>query len=235
MGSSRDIKVFLTAEHTCGYWPERRAQDLVLDPADETLSNMYERTLAMGFRRSGGHVYRPHCKHCRECIPVRVLAEQFQPSKSQRRILKRTEDLDFRISSVSSSPSHFDLYRRYLMSRHPDGPMADPEMDSYRSFLSCTWSPTRFLEVRHAHKLIAVAVTDVCTDALSAVYTFFDPDYRLRSLGTYCILKQIEWAASSGRPYVYLGFWIHEHPKMDYKRNFAPIQKLEGVRWISLE
>jgi len=233
MGTKQDIKVFLTAEHNCGYWPERIAQDLVLDPADLALPNMYERTLAMGFRRSGGHVYRPHCKSCRECIPVRLPVKKFKLSRSHKRCLTRNSDLQFRTASVTSGTAHFNLYQRYINSRHSGGPMDQPTIESYQQFLSCHWSPTKFFEVRREQKLIAVAVTDVCDSSLSAVYTFFDPEHAERSLGTFCILKQIEWAIQTGREYLYLGFWLKDHPKMAYKKTFSPLEKLEGVRWVN--
>lgn len=225
------IRLFQTIEHPCGYWPERLSRDLVIDPADPHLPSVYAQAMAMGFRRSGGHVYRPYCKGCRDCISVRIPVKQFQPNRAQRRCLARNADLELAIVPARRSRENFALYRRYLASRHPGGGMDDPSPENFDSFLACRWSPTQFMELRLAGELVAVAVTDVVPDALSAVYTFYEPELAHRSLGTYCILRQVQRALEDGRDYLYLGFWLRDHPKMDYKRAFRPLEFLDGARW----
>jgi arginine-tRNA-protein transferase len=235
MGSQANIRVYQTVEHPCGYWPERLARDLVLDPVDPMLPGLYGPSLAMGFRRSGSHVYRPHCAACQACTPVRIPVERFRPSRSQRRCLERNADLRVLARPASRNEVCFALYKRYVGTRHAGGGMDDPSHADFDGFLSCAWSPTIFLEFFEGERLVGVAVTDVLPDALSAVYTFFDPEAAARSLGTFAILTQIEHARTLGLPHVYLGFWLDGHPKMDYKKNFRPLERLDGREWIDVE
>ena len=231
MGRQIGIRVFQTVEHACGYWPERRASDLVLDPADPALPGLYGPALALGFRRSGAHVYRPHCTGCRACTPVRVPVAAFRPSRSQRRTQARNADLQVSMRPAVRDEETFALYRRYVGTRHAGGGMDDPSPAEFDAFLACAWSPTHFLELREGERLLAVAVTDVLGDSLSAVYTFFDPSQPARSLGTQAILAQIGLARSLGLDFLYLGFWLEGHPKMDYKRRFRPLEFLDGEHW----
>jgi arginine-tRNA-protein transferase len=232
MGSKANIRVYQTVEHPCGYWPERQARDLVLDPVDPMLPALYGPSLAMGFRRSGSHVYRPHCAGCQACTPVRIPVERFRASRSQKRCLNRNADLRVLARPAARSEESFELYRRYVQLRHPGGGMDDPSHADFDGFLSCTWSPTMFLEFRLGERLLGVAVTDVLPDSLSAVYTFYAPEEPERGLGTFAILTQIEHAKQLGLPYLYLGFWLDGHPKMDYKRKFRPLERLDGREWI---
>lgn len=231
MSGRHNIRIFQTAEHRCGYYADRLARDLVLDPADPALPALYGNALAMGFRRSGSHVYRPHCLGCSACRPVRIPVALFAPDRNQRRCLKRNGDLQINIVSAVRTEENFALYQRYLASRHAGGGMDEPEPGDFDAFLACTWSPTQFLEFRLEQRLIAIAVTDLLGSALSAVYTFFEPDHAARSLGTFAILSQIELARREGRDYLYLGFWLSGHPKMHYKQNFRPLETLDGKDW----
>jgi arginine-tRNA-protein transferase len=232
MGSKANIRVYQTVEHACGYWPERQARDLVLDPVDPMLPVLYAPSLAMGFRRSGSHVYRPHCAGCSACTPVRIPVDRFRPSRSQRRCLERNADLRVLARPAARSEECFELYRHYVRTRHPGGGMDDPSHGDFDGFLSCTWSPTIFMEFRLGERLLGVAVTDVLPDSLSAVYTFYAPEEAARSLGTFAILTQVEHARTLGLPHVYLGFWLDGHPKMDYKKKFRPLEKLDGREWL---
>ncbi len=210
------------------------ARDLVLDPHDPDLPAVYAEALALGFRRSGAHIYRPHCVGCRACVPVRVPVDAFVPNRSQRRCLRDNADLKVENVSTRADGEHFDLYQRYLGARHRGGGMDDGDSEDFDRFLIGPWSPSRFLEFRLQDRLIAVAVTDVLPLALSAVYTFFDPEHASRGLGTLAILHQIQWARREQVSHLYLGFWIDGHPKMDYKRNFRPLEMLDSRTWRRL-
>lgn len=232
MGTQPGIRLYQTLEHRCGYYPERQARDLILDPDDPRLPALYGEALARGYRRSGGHVYRPHCRGCMACVPVRVPVLRFVPDRSQRRCLRRNHDLDLTVVPARRTDEHFDLFRRYLASRHAGGGMDDASEESFDAFLTCPWSPTVFLELRRQGRLLATAVTDVVPGALSAVYTYFEPEEAARGLGTLAILQQIAWAQAQRRHHLYLGFWIDGHPKMDYKRRFRPLQRLLDEFWV---
>lgn len=227
--------LYRTGEHPCGYYADRIAQDLVLDPHDPALPDAYPTALAQGFRRSGGHVYRPKCPACNACVPVRMRVRDFHPDRSQRRCLRDNADIDARIVPALRTAENFALYRHYLRARHGDGPMADSDEDDFDQFLASAWSPTRFMELRHDGRLLGVAVTDVTVDAMSAVYTFFDPDERERGLGTLAVLRQIDYVQNTGRAYLYLGYWIAGHPKMDYKARFRPLETLGKTGWQTLQ
>lgn len=231
---SERVRLFLTLPHACGYYSDRAAQNLVLDPAAPNLDQLYAGALAQGFRRAGGHLYRPRCARCHACVPCRLPVDGFRMNRSQRRCLKRNADLDVIESTPGYNDERFALYSRYLRHRHPGGGMDDPGVEDFEQFLSAPWSPTLFLEMRRQGQLLGVAVTDVCVSGLSAVYTFFDPDEHARSLGTFGILSQLELARRRGLEHLYLGYWIEDHPKMDYKRRFAGLQVLGENGWSPL-
>ena len=231
MGDQHAIRLFQTVEHACGYWPDRVARDLIVDPTDPQLPSVFARALSMGFRRSGGHVYRPYCGGCRACISVRLPVASFQPSRSQRRCLARNADLTVGVAPARRTDENFALYRRYIDTRHVGGGMDDPAPENFDAFLACAWSPTDFMEFRLDGELVGIAVTDVVPDALSAVYTFFAPEHAHRSLGSYAILRQVQRARDERRSHVYLGFWLDGHPKMAYKRGYGPLEFLDGAHW----
>jgi arginine-tRNA-protein transferase len=225
------VRVFQTLEHPCGYFPERRSRNLVIDPLARGLAQAYGLAVERGFRRSGGHVYRPHCVGCRACVAARVDVSAFVPDRSQRRTLRRNADLELAVVPALRTDENFALYRRYLRTRHAQGGMDDPGEDDFDRFLAAPWSPTRFVELRLHGELLALAVTDVLPQGLSAVYTFFAPEHAGRSLGTCAILRQIELTRQHGLPHLYLGYWIDGHPKMHYKARFQPLQLLGAQGW----
>jgi arginine-tRNA-protein transferase len=231
MGNQPGIRLFQTVEHACGYWHERLARDLIIDPTDPHLPSVFGRALSMGFRRSGGHVYRPYCNGCRACISVRIPVARFQPNRTQRRCLARNADIDVQVRPARRTEENFALYRRYLDTRHVGGGMDDPAPANFDAFLACDWSPTDFMELRRDGELVGVAVTDAVPDALSAVYTFFAPELAHRSLGSFAILSQVQRARDEGRSHLYLGFWLDGHPKMTYKRGYRPLEFLDGTQW----
>lgn len=232
-------RLFQTAIHPCGYWPLRAARDLVIDPDDPRLGQLYPHGLAAGFRRSGDLLYRPHCGGCQACVPVRIDCAAFAPNRSQRRCLARNADLRTRILTPERSDERLALYQRYLGHRHVGGGMDDHGPDDYDRFLLSDWARSRCLEIRGEgddgpDSLLAVAVTDMSPNGLSAVYTYFDPRQSRRALGTFAILQQILWARASGLPHLYLGYWIEGHAKMDYKRRFSGLQAYDGRQWQRL-
>lgn len=232
MQQGATIRLFQTGEHRCGYFVERMARDLLLDPHDANVAQAYPAALASGFRRSGDQVYRPHCPGCKACVAARLPVAAFTASRSQRRCLADNRHVQAHVVPAQRSDEHFALYRRYLAARHAGAGMDNPAPEDFDQFLCGRWSQARFLELREGQRLLAVAVTDQLPDALSAVYTFFEPDLAARSLGTLAVLQQIQWAQREGIHYLYLGYWIANHPKMDYKVRFAPLEILDNGRWL---
>jgi arginyl-tRNA--protein-N-Asp/Glu arginylyltransferase len=229
--NSRHLQFYLTTVTPCSYFANRKSRNLVPDPDISLNMPIYNQLIQHGFRRSGAHCYRPHCKDCKSCLACRIPVKEFISNRSQKRCLKANQNLEQTVICADFSKEYFELYRRYLNSRHTDGSMADPAEEDFKQFLYRNWSDTQFLEHRLNGRLVAVAVTDIVNDGISAVYSFFDPEMAKQSLGTYCILKQIEYARELGMDYVYLGYWIKNYPKMHYKNNFKPLQLYLDEQW----
>ncbi len=225
------IRVLQTVKHRCGYYGDRYTRNLVVDPGADHLDVIYDSLTASGFRRAGALIFRPHCDTCNACIATRIAVPDFKPSRSQRRVLSVNADLKVSQSPARFSTEVFGLYRRYLSDRHPSGGMDNPSREDFENFLLSQWSRTFFMEMRLDEKLLGVAVTDRMSSGLSAVYTFFDPDYASRSLGTFSILSQIRLARELRAHYLFLGYWIEGHEKMDYKTRFQPMEVFREGRW----
>ncbi|MHB8742536.1 MAG: arginyltransferase [Sulfuricaulis sp.] len=227
--------VFLSMPHPCSYLPGRTATSLFLDPRQPLDSRQYAAFMRLGFRRSGDLIYRPHCRDCHACIPVRIPVDHFHANRGQRRIWKRNQNLSVTPRPALYNHEHFELYRRYQAMRHPGGGMDDPDPQKYINFLSSQNIQTVFYEIRERNKLLAVAVTDILPDGLSAVYTFFDPAEQRQSLGVYAILWQIWQTREQQLPWLYLGYWIKECQKMAYKENYRPLEVFRNGTWLRLE
>ena len=224
-------RLLLGTEHPCSYLPGRLARSVFVDPALALDPHRYGTLLELGFRRSGGYVYRPACGACQECRPVRVPVGDFAPNRNQKRCVRANPDVTVRVETELSA-EHYALYRKYLYARHPGGGMDPEDREAFRSFLGSAWGYTEILAVRDGKgRLLAGGVIDRVPLGLSAVYTYFDPDEADRSLGTLVILKEIERARSLRVPYVYLGYWVAGSEKMDYKRYFRPLEVLTHAGW----
>lgn len=232
--NTRHLQLYITTESPCSYFDDRMSCNLVPDPALRLNMPIYNQLIQHGFRRSGSYCYRPHCKNCQACLACRIPVNEFKANRSQKRCLKINVELKMTVVNAGFNEEYFALYRRYLDSRHGDGSMADPDEGDFKQFLYCQWSSTQFLEFRLDNKLIAVAVTDIVSDGVSAVYSFFEPAMTKNSLGTYCVLQQIQYARELGLDFVYLGYWINNHPKMHYKNKFKPLQIFHNEQWQAL-
>ena len=197
-----------------------------------------------GFRRSQSIAYRPACEGCRSCVSVRVVANEFEASRSMRRIVNRNSDIVGEMKIAVPTSEQYSIFRAYLDSRHRDGGMADMTVLDYAMMVEDSHIETRVVEYRRregdqagrqAGDLIAVALTDVLGDGLSMVYSFFEPDEASRSLGTFMVLDHIERARQMGLAYVYLGYWVRGSRKMDYKSRFLPQERLTPDGWARVK
>jgi arginine-tRNA-protein transferase len=230
----RDLKVYTTYPHSCSYLDDQEATTLFVDPRQPMDKLLYSNLSQMGFRRSGNHIYRPHCTHCNACIPARIPIASFEPKRSQRRAWKRNRDLTVHRSPHLRDEAAFDLYRRYIEQRHADGDMYPPDRDQYESFLNDAWDCTHYYRFYDRNTLVALAVVDELQDGLSAIYTFFEPTADSRSLGSYAILWQIEQTRRMGLDYLYLGYWIRGCRKMAYKSDYRPLELYLNNRWTAV-
>lgn len=223
-------RLFLTTGHPCGYLPGLTARSLVVDP-NIIDNHVYSILAQQGFRRSGDNVYRPHCSSCAQCLSLRIPVAMFHPDRSQRRTWNRNRDLHVQAVPARFNPHHYKLFRQYLEIRHPNGGMNETPPEGYLAFISSSWSDSLLYEFKLQQRLLAVAVTDQLENALSAVYTFFDPHEAERSLGTYAILWQLDEAKRRGLRWLYLGYWVKQCAKMTYKANFRPHQVFVRDHW----
>ncbi|MBW3568059.1 MAG: arginyltransferase [Proteobacteria bacterium] len=233
--SGKRLPLFLTPEHPCSYYADRQARTVFGDPRIAPDVALQSQLAQQGFRRSGSYIYRPECSGCHACIAARIDVAGFTASRSQRRNLRNNAALEVSVQRPWCDEALLAMYNRYQSHRHPDGQMVAPDDKQFREFLLSTWSDTRFLEIRFARELLGISVFDQLEDGFSAVYTFFEPDAQGRGLGVLAILKLVELAASEGLPWVYLGYWLPEHPKMDYKRHFRPLEILVHNEWRRLQ
>jgi leucyl-tRNA---protein transferase len=237
---------FLTSPSACPYLPGKLERKVFTHLVGERAPEVNNLLTHGGFRRSQSIAYRPACDACRACISVRVLVDEFRLTKTFRRVERLNRDLigSERISSPTAE--QYSLFRAYLDARHASGGMVDMTVLDYSMMVEDSHVNTKLIEYRARGidsgitgrgdgPLLAVALTDVLSDGLSMVYSYYDPDQRARSLGTFIILDHIERAKRHGLPYVYLGYWVEGSPKMDYKRRFLPQERLAQDGWTRVD
>lgn len=226
------LQFYVTAPYSCSYLPQRKARSQVATPNHLIDSQVYSDLVQIGFRRSGVFAYRPYCDGCRSCVPLRIPVEEFEPNRSQRRAWKRNTDLRTEIGMLRFEDEHYELYQRYQSVRHAGGGMDQDSREQYAQFLLQSRVDSRLIEYRTPNdELKMVSIVDMLSDGISSVYTFYDPTESQRSLGTYGILSQIAQCQSLGLRHLYLGYWINESPKMQYKSAFLPFETLQNGVW----
>jgi len=226
-----EIGFQVTPVHECSYLDNHQAITLFVDPDYPIVMKQYSQLAQLGFRRSGDHIYRPHCSDCGLCIPVRVPVDEFNPNRSQRRNKKSNSDISMVVKDATFDSEHYQLYRKYMKGRHAGGGMDKDEPDSYETLIRANWSLSKLLEFRLGTQLMMVAVVDCFDDGISAVYTYFDPEFTTRGLGVFGILSEIEYAQSLNLDWLYLGYWNPKTNKMSYKSNYQPMEFFDGEDW----
>ena len=234
---------YLTAPTACPYLPGQEERKVFTHLVGERAGELNDLLTHGGFRRSQSIAYRPACETCRACVSVRVVADEFKPTRSIRRIMDRNRDVIGDMRPATPTSEQYSVFRAYLDSRHRDGGMADMTVLDYAMMIEDSHVKTRLVEYRlrgpdsgingrGSGDILAVALTDILSDGLSMVYSFFEPTGYGRSLGTFMILDHIERARKLGLPYVYLGYWVPGSRKMDYKGRFLPQERLLPSGWV---
>ncbi|WP_300029716.1 arginyltransferase [uncultured Roseobacter sp.] len=224
---------YVTAPQPCPYLEGRMERKLFTALQGESADKLNDSLSQQGFRRSQNVLYRPSCAECSACLSARISVEDFKPSRSQRRTAARNSDIARRATSPWASEEQYELFRSYLDSRHADGGMADMDVFEFAAMIEETPIRSRVVEYSNTDEksLIGVSLTDVLTDGLSMVYSFYAPDMARRSLGTWMILDHIDIAREAGLPYVYLGYWVPGSQKMGYKSRFSGLEVYAGGQW----
>ena len=238
IGLKRNLRFFLTNPAPCPYLPGKKERKAFTSLAVSDADGLHNTLSQLGFRRSQGIAYRPACPACNACRSVRIDAQNFEFSRSHRRILNRNDDLYRQPVPAQPTRQQFRLLKSYLKGRHEGGGMSEM---SYRDYVNMVAdSPVRSLIFEYRRggvpdaPLVACSITDVLRDGLSMVYTFFDPAEQRRSLGRLMILDHVRQVRELGLPHVYLGYWIKGSEKMDYKRDYKPLEVLDGETWRPL-
>ena len=233
----RQLRFYMTSVAPCPYLPGKTERKVFANLPFSEGAYVNDELTQAGFRRSQNIAYRPACEACDACVSVRLPVPEFAFSRSQRRILRRNEDLSRDLVEAEATTEQFDLLRRYLNNRHPEGGMAGMGWLDYVAMIEDTAVRTHLIEYRRASlddgpgQLVGVCLTDLLSDGLSMVYSFFDPALEARSLGRFAILDHVRQAAAVNLPFVYLGYWVQGSRRMDYKADFRPMEKLTRLGW----
>jgi len=232
------LQFYVTTPYPCGYIAKNLAQSLIATPHQLVDAAVYSELISQGFRRSGKFAYRPHCEYCNACVPVRIVLDQFMPTRSQKRAYKQHSDLTANILPLSYHQTHFELYAQYQALRHT----ADQdfkqnnyanEAEQYQQFLCQSNVESLMIEFRNVQNQVKiVSVIDIVRDGISAVYTFYNANDQKTSYGTHAIMWLINWAKGLNLPYLYLGYWVEGSQKMAYKEKFNVQEKLVDGTWL---
>jgi len=230
-------KFFVTAPSPCPYLEGKTERKVFTELRGPDAAALNEALGRVGFRRSQSVVYRPACENCSECISVRVRAMDFRARRSHKKILKLNSDLKAEVRPPQTTEEQYALLKEYLQTRHGDGSMADMTAEEYKDMVESSPVSTVLVEYRRVldNKLMAIALTDELSDGFSMIYSCFNTEDPKRSLGTYIILDHIARARYANHPHVYLGYWVKDSPKMNYKARFHPLEKLGPDGWSEVK
>lgn len=234
---SRDTpQFFLTSPTRCAYLPEQYERKVFTHLIGKRAPEFNDILTKNGFRRSQTIAYRPACEGCSACISVRIIVNEFKPTSNMRRVADKNTDIMSQMVDAKPNSEQYSLFRCYVDERHGDGGMVNMTVLDYAMMVEDSHVDTRITEYRKElnGQLVGACITDVLSDGLSMVYSFFEPDETSRSLGTYMILNHIQRVKSMGLPYLYLGYWVEGSPKMAYKARFLPQERLMREGWTKV-
>ncbi len=229
----------MTSPQPCPYLPGRQERKIFTHLSPDRPRALVDNLLKGGFRRSQNIAYMPYCDHCAACVPVRIVAGEFEPRRTLAKIWKANAGLEARRVPCKPTIEQFSLFRAYIEARHAEGGMADMSLLDYSMMIQDSTVDTHLTEYRQPSEgdgadgaLVAAVLCDRLSDGISLVYSFYEPEMKSRGLGSYIIMEQVAFARSRGLPYVYLGYWIAGSRKMAYKARFNPQEHLTSAGWV---
>lgn len=235
-------RFFVTSPNPCPYLPGKFERKVFTELNGQHAGELNDALGRIGFRRSQSVAYRPSCPECQACVSVRVVAADWEPNATQKRVLKRNRDLQTVACRPWATDEQFQLLRRYLSARHPGGGMSNMDEMDYADMVEQTPVATQIIEYREPSKgfapgrLVGACLTDTQVDGLSMIYSFYDADDAERpSLGSYIIMDHIQRARAAGLQYVYLGYWVRGSKRMAYKANYRPVERLGADGWVPFD
>lgn len=235
-------RFFVTNPSPCPYLPGKSERKVFTELSGDNASELNDALGRIGFRRSQNVAYRPSCAGCTACVSVRVVAHEFQPNATQRKLLRRNEDLVVTACKPWSTDEQFELLQRYLKARHPGGGMTEMDEMDFADMVEHTPVESYVIEYREPSdngrpgRLVGACLTDRQGDGLSMIYSFFDPYHDSRpGLGNYIIMDHILRAHRAGLPYVYLGYWVEGSKRMQYKVRYRPLERLSKAGWTRFD
>jgi arginine-tRNA-protein transferase len=226
-----EIKLYQSVDSPCSYLDNKTSSSLIVDPELEITQTLSSNMNHLGYRRSGEMLYKPNCSNCNACQASRVIVDEFKLSRSHKRLINKISDLRFIVEASGFNQQQYQLYEKYINLRHHDGDMFPPSKEQYESFLCRNYGFNFFLKTQLNGETVSICQFDQLSDGLSAVYTFFDPDFDHLSLGVVSILQLINLTRKIGLPYLYLGYYIQNCSKMNYKTKYRPIELFDGQNW----
>jgi len=220
----------------CPYLPDERARLPMRLPVRPLTEREFDDRLEEGDRRQGLLLYRPKCPTCAACEAIRLDVNIFTGSRTQRRILRRgNERLVVEFGKPSLTDEKVELYNRHKHGRALLGDGDPIDTSGYSAFLVDSCVDSFEMRYRLDGELVGVAIVDQSSNALSAVYTYFDPAHAALSPGVYSIMKQAELCRERRLDYLYLGLYVANCDAMRYKATYLPHQRLIGRKWVSFD
>ncbi|HTH26842.1 MAG TPA: arginyltransferase [Sphingobium sp.] len=235
-------RFFMTNASPCPYLPGRMERKVFTELTGQHAGELNDALGRIGFRRSQNVAYRPSCADCSACVSVRIVNNEFHPNGTQRRLLKRNQDLVATACKPWSTAEQFALLQKYLSVRHPGGGMTEMDDVDFADMVEQTPVETHVIEYRlpgegdRPGRLVGACLTDRQADGLSMIYSFYDPSLDDRQgLGSYIILDHVMRARKAGLPYVYLGYWVEGSDRMAYKVRYKPLERLGRDGWVRFD
>ncbi len=230
----KQLKLYTSDTHPCSYLDDQEATTLFADPEGDIDKHLFSELVTKGFWRSGSYLFKPDCINCQSCIPIRIPLEKYTFSHNEKRILKQHSDLQITIEKELDGDLLYPLYKKYILSRHTTGDMFPPSKQQFENFLKPYLNSSHIATFYEKGQLVCAALMDEIPDGYLAVYTFFDPDKKKRSIGHATILWQILFGQVQCKKFLYLGYWINGCKKMSYKSRYKPCEIRIDGRWVAL-